>query len=163
VHIFATPEFWVAASFVGFLALMIYFGIPGKIAELLDKRAEAIRAELDEARRLREEAQAILAEYERKQRGADKEAEAIIKLAQEEAEALAAETRRKMKETIERRTRQAEEKIALAEQQAMLEVRAAAVDVAVKAAEKIIEKKMTPAASAKLIDQSIKGLKSKLN
>lgn len=161
--IFNTPEFWVAASFVGFILLLIYFKVPSKVAELLDKRAEAIRAELDEARRLREEAQAILADYQRKQKDAEKEAEQIISLAKTEAEALATETRAKLEESLERRTRLAEDKIARAEQQALDDVRNAAIEVAVTAAEQIIAKKLTPTASAKLIDNSIKGLKSKLN
>lgn len=159
----STPEFWVAVSFFGFVLLLVYFKIPGKVAELLDKRADTIRQELNEARKLREEAQAILAEYQRKQRDAEKEAGEIIRMAQQEAEALAAETRTKLEETLERRTKLAEDKIARAEEQAMDEVRAAAIDVAIATAEKVIEKKMTPAASAKLVDASIKGLKAKLN
>lgn len=161
--ILKTPEFWVAVSFVGFILLLVYYKIPGMVAGLLDERAEKIRNELEEAKRLREEAQAILADYQRKQRDATKEADKIIGLAKEEAEALAVETREKMKESLERRTRLAEEKIARAEEQAIADVRAAAIDVAISSAEQIIEKKMTPAASAKLINQSIEGLKGKLN
>ncbi|MDH3581437.1 MAG: F0F1 ATP synthase subunit B [Hyphomicrobiales bacterium] len=161
--ILKTPEFWVAVSFVGFILLLVYYKIPGMVAGLLDERAEKIRNELEEAKRLREEAQAILADYQRKQRDAAKEADKIIGLAKEEAEALAVETREKMKESLERRTRLAEEKIARAEEQAVADVRAAAIDVAIASAEQIIEKKMTPAASAKLINQSIEGLKGKLN
>jgi F-type H+-transporting ATPase subunit b len=159
----SSPEFWVAISFVGFVLLILYFKVPGKIVELLDERAEAIRQELDEARRLREEAQAILADYQRKAKGAEQEAEEIIRLAKQEAQALAAETRTKLEESLERRTRLAEEKIARAEEQAMDDVRAAAIEVAIATAEQIIDKKMTPAASAKLVDESIKGLKGKLN
>jgi F-type H+-transporting ATPase subunit b len=163
MHFLSTPEFWVAVSFAGFMALVIYFKVPGMLVNALDKRADAIRTELDEARKLREEAQAILAEYERKQRGAEKEAESIITLAKEEAEALAAETRENLKVSLERRTKLAEEKIARAEEQAIGEVRATALNVAISAAERIIDKKMTPAASKKLVDQSIKDLKAKLN
>jgi F-type H+-transporting ATPase subunit b len=159
----SSPEFWVAISFVGFVLLILYFKVPGKIVELLDERAEAIRQELDEARRLREEAQAILADYQRKAKGAEQEAAEIIRLAKQEAQALAAETRTKLEESLERRTRLAEEKIARAEEQAMDDVRAAAIEMAIAAAEQIIDKKMTPAASAKLVDESIKGLKGKLN
>lgn len=163
MSILSTPEFWVLVSFVGFIGLILYYKIPGKVAEALDKRAEAIRHELDEARKLREEAQALLADYERKHRDAEKEAESIITLAQEEAEALAKETRANLKDMLERRSRQAEEKIKRAEEQALGEVRATAVSVAIAAAEQIIEKKMTPAASRKLVDESIKSLKTKLN
>lgn len=163
MHFLSTPEFWVAVSFFGFVLLIAYFKVPGQVVKALDKRADAIRSELDEARRLREEAQAMLADYERKQRGAEKEAESIITLAKEEAEALAAETRVNLTESLERRARQAEDKIARAEETALSEVRAAAVNIAIAAAEQIITKKMTAEASRKLVDQSIKDLKSKLN
>jgi F-type H+-transporting ATPase subunit b len=163
MHFLSTPEFWVAVSFFGFLALITYYKVPGMVTKALDDRADAIRNELDEARRLREEAQAMLADYERKHRGAEKEAESIITLAKEEAEALAAETREKLTESLERRARIAEDKIARAEEQALGEVRSAAVNVAIAAAEQIITKKMTASASKKLVDESIKDLKSKLN
>ena len=159
----STPEFWVAVSFFGFVLLIIYFKVPGMVTKALDNRADAIRQELEEARRLREEAQAMLAEYERKQRNTQKEVESIILLAKQEAETLAAETRENLKDSLERRASLAEDKIARAEEQALGEVRAAAVSVAITAAEQIIAKKMTPAASKKLVDQSIKDLKAKLN
>ena len=159
----STPEFWVAVSFVGFVLLIMYFKVPAQMGAMLDDRADKIRNELDEARRLREEAQAMLAEFERKQRDAQKEAESIITLAKQEAEALAKETREKLKDSLERRGKIAEEKIARAEEQAVSEVRTVAVNVAIAAAEQIIESKMTPAASKKLVDQSIKDLKTKLN
>ena len=161
--ILSSPEFWVAVSLLGFVLLIVYYKVPGMVTKALDDRADAIRKELDEARRLREEAQAILADYERKYLDAEKEVESIILLANEEAEALGVETRQKIKDQLDRRTRLAEDKIARAEEQALGEVRAAAVTLAVSAAERIIAKKMTPAASSKLVDQSIKDLKSKLN
>ena len=163
MELLTNPSFWVGLCFFAFLAFMVYLKVPGKIAESLDKRAETIRQELEEARQLREEAQGLLAEYERKQRSAEKEAESIITLAKEEAEALAAETRENLKTTLERRMKLAEEKIARAEEQALNDVRATAVNVAIAAAEQIIGDKMTPAASKKLVDQSIKDLKGKLN
>ena len=159
----STPEFWVAISFVGFVLLIVYYKVPGMLTKALDDRADSIRKELDEARRLREEAQAILADYERKHRDAEKEVESIIQLAQEEAEALGVETREKIKDQLERRTALAEDKIARAEEQALGEVRSAAVTLAISAAEQVIAKKMTPDASDKLVDQSIKDLKAKLN
>lgn len=158
-----TPEFWVAASFVGFILLIVYFKVPGMAAKALDKRAEEIRTELDQAKKLHEEARSMLADYERKQRDAEKEAQAIVKQAQSDAEALASETRENLKVTLERRAKLAEDKIARAEEQALNEVRASAVSVAIAAAEQIIDKKMTAAASKKLVDESIKSLKSKLN
>lgn len=158
-----SAEFWVYLSFFVFLGILIYLKVPGMITSALDKRADTIREELDEARRLREEAQSVLAEYERKQRDAEEEAAEIIALAKKEAKVLAAETRERLKETLERRTKIAEEKIARAEEQASNEVRAMAVDVAIDVARNIIDKKMTPAASTKLIDQNIEELKTRLN
>ena len=157
------PTFWVALSLVAFFLLLGYLKIHEKLAEALDNRAGRIREELEEARRLREEAQSILAEYQRKQQDAEHEANEIIRLAKDEAEALAAETRRKLEESLERRTRLAEEKIERAEAQAHDEVRAAAIDAAISAAAQIIEKKITASTSSKLIDESIKGLKDRLN
>ena len=163
MELLTNPSFWVGLCFFLFLGFLVYLKVPGMIADSLDKRAETIRQELEEARQLREEAQGLLAEYERKQRSAEKEAESIITLAKEEAEALAAETRENLKTTLERRMKLAEEKIARAEEQALNDVRTTAVNVAISAAEQIIGDKMTPAASKKLVDQSIKDLKGKLN
>jgi F-type H+-transporting ATPase subunit b len=157
------PEFWVAVSFFLFLGLVLYLGLHKKIATALDNRAAAIAKELAEAKRLREEAQAVLADYRKKQGSVEKEVAAIVDLAAKEAEALAAETRANMKEQFERRTRLAEEKIARAETQALADVRSAAVEAAVAAAETIIAAKLTPDAAAKLVGQSIDQLKSKLN
>lgn len=158
-----TPEFWVAVAFVGFVGLLLYYKVPGMIGKALDERAEAIRKELDEARRLREDAQQLLADYQRKARGAEEEAQAIIVQARREAEVLAAETRQSLKETLERRTRLAEEKIARAEAQAVDEVRAKAVDSAVAAAEKVLKERVTADVGAGLADQSIGDLKRLLN
>ena len=96
----ATAEFWVAVSFVGFVGVVIYFKAPAMIAKALDERAERIKAELDEAQRLREEAQALLAEYQRKRRDAETEAEEIITLAREEADRYSKETRATLDEPI---------------------------------------------------------------
>jgi len=158
-----TAEFWVAVSFVGFLAILIYYKIPALLAKALDERAAAIRKELDEARRLRDEAQNLLNDYQKKYRNAGIEAESIIEQARGEAEAYAKETRASLAESLERRTRQAEEKIARAEAQAVDEVRAAAVDTALAAAERILREKASGAAGAALIDDSIRGLKGRLN
>lgn len=158
-----TAEFWVAVSFVGFLVILIYYKIPALLAKALDERAAAIRKELDEARRLRDEAQNLLNDYQKKYRNAGLEAESIIEQARGEAEAYAKETRASLAESLERRTRQAEEKIARAEAQAVDEVRAAAVDTALAAAERILREKASGAAGAALIDDSIRGLKGRLN
>lgn len=157
------PYFWVLVSFLGFIALLMYYGVPGLIGKALDARAEAIKTELDEARRLREEAQALLNDYQAKAKAAEHEAKSIIEQAQREAEALAAESNKSLTESLERRSKMAEEKIARAEAQAVSEVRAAAIDAAISAAEKLIAGKVAGGASASLIDEAIKGLKTKLN
>ena len=158
-----TAEFWVAVSFVGFLAILAYYKVPALIAKALDDRAAAIRKELDEARRLRDEAQNLLNDYQKKYRNAGLEAESIIEQARGEAEAYAKETRASLAESLDRRTRQAEEKIARAEAQAVDEVRAAAVDTALAAAERILREKASGATGATLIDDSIRNLKGRLN
>jgi F-type H+-transporting ATPase subunit b len=156
-------EFWVGVAFLAFLLILIYFKVPGMLAKALDDRAAGIRKELDEARRLREEAQALLADYQKKHRNAGLEAEAIVEQARREAEAFASETRKSLAESVERRRRQAEEKIARAEAQAVEDVRTAAVDMAIAAAEKILREKAAGAGGAQLIDESIKTLKTRLN
>jgi F-type H+-transporting ATPase subunit b len=159
----ATPEFWVLVSFVLFVGLLVYLKVPHRLAKALDERAERISKELDEARKLRDEAQALLAEYERKRRDAEKEAEAIIIQAREEAEAFAAETRHKLTETVERRGRLAEEKIAQAEAQAIKEVRAAAAELAIAAATRMIAEQVQGAKADQLVDSSIAALKGRLH
>jgi len=158
-----TAEFWVWVSFVAFLAILAYYKVPAMLAKALDDRAAAIRTELDEARRLREEAQALLADYQKKHRNAGQEAEAIVEQARREAEAFAHETRRTLIETLKRRSQHAEERIARAETEAVDEVRAAAVDMAIAAAEKILREQAAGASGAQLIDESIRGLKGRLN
>jgi F-type H+-transporting ATPase subunit b len=156
-------EFWVTVAFVAFVLVLLYYKVPALIGKVLDERADGIRKELDEARRVREEAQTLLADYQRKHRTVGEEAEAIVAQARHEAAAFAEETRRTLKEQLERRTKLAEEKIARAEGQAIDEVRAAAVDLAIAAAEKILREKASGTAAAALIDQSIRDLKTRLN
>ena len=159
----ATPEFWVLISFIIFVGLLIYLKVPSKVAAILDERAARIATELDEARRLREEAQGLLAEYQRKRRDAEKEAEAIAVQAREEAEAFAVETRQKLTEMLERRVRIAEEKIAQAEVQAVKEVRAAAADLAIAAATRIIAEEVQGETADHLVEASIADLRNRLN
>ena len=154
-------EFWVPVAFVLFGHPPLLQGA-GVIAKALDDRAEAIRKEIDEARRLREEAQSLLADYQQKHRTPARRP-TRSSLARREAEAFAQETRKSLKETLERRTRLAEEKIARAEAQAVDEVRAAAVELAIAAAEKILREKAAGAAGTALIDQGIRDLKGRLN
>ena len=158
-----TAEFWVAVSFFLFVAGLIYLGLHKKVATLLDARAERIATELAEARRLREEAEQVLAEYKRKEREAANEADAIIKQAGQEAESLAKETRRTIKEQFERRIRLAEDKIGRAEAEAIREVRAAAVDAALTAARTLITEKLTADQADKLVKDGIDAVKSKLH
>ena len=159
----ATPDFWVAVSFILFFVLLAYFGLHKKVGAALDARAAAIAKEIDEAKALRDEAESVLSDYRKKQSNAAKEAQAIVDLAAKEAEALAAETSRNMKEQFDRRMKLAEDKIARAEAEAIRDVRVAAVDAAVAAAQSVITGKMTPETSDKLVKQGIDTLKSKLN
>jgi len=157
------PEFWVAVSFFLFVGGLLYLGVHKKLAAVLDARADTIAKELEAAKRLREEAEKVLADYRRKQGDAGKETQAIIDLAAKEAEILAAETRRSISEHFERRMKLAEDKIARAEADAVREVRSVAVDAAVAAAQALIAAKLTPDRAEKLVSQSIDTLKSKLN
>jgi F-type H+-transporting ATPase subunit b len=159
----AEPEFWVAVSFFIFVGVVFYFGVHKKIASFLDARAAMIAKELDEARRLREEAEKVLADYRRKQGDAVSEAQAIVDLAAKEAEEFSAETRTSVKEHFDRRMKLAEEKIARAEQDAVREVRSVAVDAAVAAAQSLISEKLTVERAEKLVADSIQTLNSKLN
>ena len=155
--------FWALVSLIIFIGLMVYLKVPGQITSALDRRAGSIRNELDQARRLREEAQALLADYQRRAREAEVEAEEIIDQAKREAEALAVEAKKRMEEYVAGRTKLAEQKIAQAEAQALQEVRALSADVAISAAEKILAAKTKGAAGAALIDKAIGEVRSKLN
>ena len=147
--------FWVAMAFVGFIGVVIYYKLPGAIADKLDKRADDIRKELDEARALREEAQSLLASYQRKQRDAVSEANEIIDHANQEAEHLTAETDAQLAETLERRTQLAIDKIAQAEAEAVNEVREVSVDVAVAATTNVIRDQMDDARANDQIEKSV--------
>ena len=157
------PVFWTLIAMLMFIGIVMYFKVPAMIGKSLDARADAIRKELDDARRLREEAQQLLADYQRKSREAEEEAKGIIEQAKREAEALATETRRSLAEGLERRTKAAEDKIARAEAQALSEVKSAAVTAAIAAAESILKSKVAGGTATSLIDDSIKGLKGRLN
>jgi F-type H+-transporting ATPase subunit b len=157
------PEFWVAVAFVIFLGVLGYVGVHRKVTEALDDRAARIRAELDEARRLRDEAEKLLAAYQRKQGEAEQEAAAIVAEATAEAERVAAEAKGKMEEFVARRTKLAETKIGQAEAQALADVRAAAADAAVAAAEKILTATAKGKVADNLIAQGIADVKAKLN
>jgi F-type H+-transporting ATPase subunit b len=155
--------FWALVALIIFFGVVIYLKVPGTLTSALDKRAQGIRDELDQARRLREEAQALLAEYQRKAREAEGEAEEIIDQARREAEALSAEAKKRTEEYVAGRTRLAEQKISQAEAQALQEVRALSADVAVAAAEKILAAKVKGATGAELVEKAIGEVRSKLN
>jgi F-type H+-transporting ATPase subunit b len=157
------PETWVAVAFVLFCGVIVYVGAHRKILDALDHRSIRIKAELDEARRLRDEAQRLLGDYQKKQREAEREAEAIVADARAEAERVAAEARGKMEEFVARRTKLAEAKIGQAEAQALADVRAAAADAAVAAAEKILRDTAKGKIADDLIAQGIADVKAKLN
>jgi F-type H+-transporting ATPase subunit b len=156
-------ENWVALAFILFLALLVYLGVHRKITDSLDGRQARIKGELDEARRLKEEAQALLAEFQRKGREAEKEAEAIIAGAKAEAERIAAEAKTRMEDFVVRRTKMAETKITQAEAQAVADVRAAAADAAVAAAEKILSVAAKGEVAVNLLQQGIEDVRKKFN
>lgn len=163
VPMLETPDFWVAVAFVVFIGLLVYKGVPGMIGKALDERAEGIKKNLDDARKMREDAQALLAEYQRKSAEAEGEAQKIVEQAKREGEALRVEAERKAADSVARRIKLAEEKIARAEMTAISEVRGAAVDAAIAASEKILADKASGDIGQRLIADGISDLKSKLN
>ncbi|HWZ38423.1 MAG TPA: ATP F0F1 synthase subunit B [Bradyrhizobium sp.] len=157
----AETENWVALGFFCFLALLAYLGVHRKVFDSLDARRARIKSELDDARRLREEAQALLAEFERKGREAEKEAEAIIASAKTEAERLASEAKIRMEDFVARRTKMAEQKIVQAEAQALADVKSAVADAAVAAAERILSVSAKGKVAEDLMARGIEDVKSK--
>jgi F-type H+-transporting ATPase subunit b len=156
-------ETWVAISFLIFVGILFYVGAPNLILSALDNRAKRVQDELDEARRLKDEAQKLLSEYQAKQKQAETEAAGIIAGAKAEAERIAAEAKTKMEEFIARRTKMAETKIAQAEAQAVADVRAAAAEAAVAAAEKILTVEVKGKVADDLLARGIGDVKSRLN
>ncbi len=161
--VFGDAPFWALFSLIVFIGIMVYLKVPGWMTSSLDRRAAGIRSELDQARKLREEAQALLADYQRRAREAEVEAEEIIDQAKREAEALSVEAKKRTEEYVAGRTKVAEQKIAQAEVQALQEVRALSANVAVAAAEKILGAKAKGEAGAALIDKAIGEVRAKLN
>ncbi|RIK87550.1 MAG: ATP F0F1 synthase subunit B [Hyphomicrobiales bacterium] len=155
--------FWAMIGLVLFLAILAYYGVPGLIGKALDARAERIRHDLDEARRLRDEAQQLLAEYQRKRKEAEQEAGDIVAAARREAEILVAEAKQKTDDYVARRTALAEQKIAQAERDAVAEVRGRAVDIAVEAAGKLLADKVDTGKDASLFKSALAEVKARLN
>ncbi|MBL6779283.1 MAG: F0F1 ATP synthase subunit B [Paracoccaceae bacterium] len=156
-------NFIVLLAFILFIGVLFYFNVPKLLGGMLDKRAETIRSELDEARKLREEAQSILASYERRQKEVQEQADRIVESARKEAEAEAAKARDALEVTVARRLAAAEEQIASAQASAERAVRDKAIKVAVSAARSVIASQMTAASAGKLIDSAISEVEAKLH
>ncbi|WP_207549455.1 ATP F0F1 synthase subunit B [Methylorubrum salsuginis] len=158
-----TAEFWVLVAFVAFMAIVWKVGGFKAMTGGLDSRAKRVRHELDEARRLREEAASVLDDYKRRRAQAEKEAEAIVAAARQEAERLNAEGQAKLADFVARRTKAAESKIAQAEVQAAAQVRAAAADAAVKVSEVILKERLQGDAAQNLVRSSLGDVKTRLS
>jgi F-type H+-transporting ATPase subunit b len=156
-------ETWVAVAFFIFVGVLVYLRVQKTILDSLDQRGARIRAEIEEARRLKIEAEALLAESKRKLTEADREAEGLVAGARAEAERLALEAKAKLEELVSRRTKIAEAKIAQAEAQALADVRAAAAEAAASAAGTILTRTVKGNLAEDLIDKGVEELKSKLN
>jgi F-type H+-transporting ATPase subunit b len=157
------PEVWVAVGFVLVVALLLAKGVPGMIGTMLDRRSALIAAELEEARKLRAEAAAVLADYRARAESAERDAAAIVESAKAEAAQFAADSRAALSQQIARRADAARDKIAQAEAAALTEIRAMAADAAVAGARTMIAARLDEARAAGLIDSAIKDLGGKLN
>ncbi|MCS3445798.1 MULTISPECIES: F0F1 ATP synthase subunit B family protein [Bradyrhizobium] len=160
---FYEPETWVAIAFVILLVVFGYLGVHRTLLTALDHRAERIKAELEDARRLKDEAAKLLGEYKARRASAEREAEEIISNAKAEAERIAAEAKTKMEDFVARRTKTAESKIAQAEAQAVADVRAAAANAAVTAASTILSQSVKGSVADDLVGKGIAEVRSKLN
>lgn len=162
-HLYQDPAFWVALAIISFFALMIWKKIPAMMAKILDGKTAEIAAQLDNARILREEASALLAKYQRDQRGAEKQAAEMIERAEAEAKLLAEEARTELAELTRRRTKLAEQKIAQAEANALKQIRQIAVRAAAAAARDLIADNLKKADRDALIDSGIEKLDSQFH
>jgi F-type H+-transporting ATPase subunit b len=156
-------DFIVLIAFLLFIGVLFYFKVPALIAGLLDKRADSIRSELSEARTLREEAQSILASFERRQKEVQEQADRIVEAARQDAEVEAAAAREELITKVERRLAAAQEQIASAQAAAEREVRDQAIKVAIAVAQSALSAQMTAAGANKLIDTAISEVEAKLN
>jgi len=156
-------EFWVAVAFVLLLCLFGYFGVHRVLISALDHRRDRIQKELDDARRLKEEAQKLVAEYRARRDSAEREAQDIVANAKADAERIAQDAKAKMEDFVARRTKSAENKIAQAEMQAVADVRAAAAEAAASAAASVMSQTVKGPVAETLVDKSIKDLRSQLN
>lgn len=156
-------DFVVLIAFLVFVGVLLYFKVPGMLGGMLDQRADSIRKELDEARTLREEAQAVLAEFQRKQAEVQGQADRIVAHAKQDAEAMAEQAKADLEKSIARRLVAAQEQIASAEQRAVREVRDTAIAVSVSAAGKILAKGMDADRANALIDTAIADVEKRLH
>ncbi len=154
---------WVLVAFAIVVAIGLWQGVPGLIGKFVNSRADEIRGQLDEARATREEAQRLLADYQKRQRQAEDEAAGIVEQAKADAKAMAKEARVKLDEQLARRRKAAEDRIARAEAQAIAEVRGKTADVAVAAAKEIIASRVDDRAQSALIDKAIADVRGRLN
>jgi F-type H+-transporting ATPase subunit b len=159
----ANTDFVVMIGFLVFIGILVYYKVPGLVGGMLDKRAETIRAELGEARALREEAQALLASYERKQKEVQTQADRIVENARDEAMTAAAAAKEDIRVSVARRIAAAEEQIASAEAAAVRAVKDRAVTVAVAAAQDLIIAQMTASQGNRLIDDAITVVEAKMH
>ncbi len=159
----SNTDFIVAVSFLLFIGVLLYLKVPGLLGGLLDKRAAGIQSELDEARALREEAQSVLASFERKQLEVQEQTDRIIAQAKESAAEAAEQAKKDLAVSIERRVQAAEDQIDSAEKSAVRQVRDEAARIAVAAAGAVIAKEMTSAKADSLIDEAIKTVEAKLH
>jgi len=157
------PETWVAIAFVILMGGFAYLGVHRTFLKALDNRAARIKAELDDARRLKDEAAKVLGEYKARRASAEREAAEIVTSAKAEAERIAAEAKAKMEDFVARRTKTAEGKIALAEAQALADVRAAAANAAVEAASTILSQSVKGSVADDLLAKGIAEVRAKLN
>ena len=160
---FEEPETWVAIAFIILMGVFGYLGVHRTVLKALDNRSARIKGELDDARRLKEEAAKVLEEYKARRASAEREAEDIITTARTEAERIATEAKAKMEDFVARRTKTAENKIALAEAQALADVRAAAAEAAVAAAANIMSQSVKGQVADELLAKGIAEVKQKLN
>jgi F-type H+-transporting ATPase subunit b len=160
---FEDPETWVAIAFIILMGVFAWLGVHRTVLTALDHRADRIKGELDDARRLKEEAAKVLAEYKAKRATAEREADEIVSNAKAEAERIAADAKTKMEDFVARRTKTAESKIALAEAQAVADVRAAAADAAVQAASTILSQSVKGSLADDLLAKGIAEVRQKLN
>jgi F-type H+-transporting ATPase subunit b len=156
-------EFWVAVAFGAFILVLAYFEVPKLIGKALDDRCEFLRKEIDDARRLREEAQSLLSDYREEHRNIGQQVDEILNQARRQTTALVHEARTSLKETLDRRSKAVEERIAGAEVHALKEVHEYAINAAASVAERMLGERTSGASGRGLVCRSIRGLRDRLN